>query len=169
MTKEFFQELFDYTYWAHRRVWACVVQLSEEQFTEALDSSVGSLHEQCLHTMSVEFWWFRFLATDTLEFLQAEQYPARATLRAKWDETEEQVRAYLETLTPDELQREVRPDFWDEGAQPIQVWQALFQVANHSTDHRAQTLASIHRLGGPTVGQDYLAYLFEKQGLPDEA
>lgn len=169
MTREFFQEIYDYSYWAQRRVWACVEQLSEEQFTQDLESSVGALFDQCLHTMAVESWWFHFLATGELVFLQAEDYRTRAVLRTKWDETEKQVRAYLDALTPDELQREVRPDFWDEGEQPIRVWQALFQVANHSTDHRAQTLAGIHRLGGPTVGQDYLTYLAHKQGLTDEA
>jgi uncharacterized damage-inducible protein DinB len=33
------------------------------------------------------------------------------------------------------------------------------QVINHSTDHRAQTLAMLHHLGAPTIGQDFLAYL----------
>jgi uncharacterized damage-inducible protein DinB len=37
------------------------------------------------------------------------------------------------------------------------------QVINHSTDHRAQMLAGLHRLGAPTVGQDLLDYLFMQQ------
>jgi uncharacterized damage-inducible protein DinB len=35
--------------------------------------------------------------------------------------------------------------------------------ANHSTDHRAQTLAGLHKLGAPTVGQDYLNFCWEKR------
>jgi uncharacterized damage-inducible protein DinB len=35
----------------------------------------------------------------------------------------------------------------------------MIQVANHSTDHRAQTLRLLHDLGAPTFGQDYLRYL----------
>ncbi|PJF26553.1 MAG: hypothetical protein CUN52_15675 [Phototrophicales bacterium] len=43
------------------------------------------------------------------------------------------------------------------------VRDALVQVANHSTDHRAQTLAGLHQLGATTVEQDYLFYLWEKE------
>ncbi len=46
----------------------------------------------------------------------------------------------------------------------IKVWEALVQVANHSTDHRAQIMAGLHRLGAPTMGQDFLDYLFETRG-----
>jgi uncharacterized damage-inducible protein DinB len=112
--------------------------------------------------MAVESWWFRFLNQGDLVFLDLEDYPSRATIRSAWDEVERAVRGYLAALTPTELEREVRPPFWEEG-QPIKVWQALVQVANHSTDHRAQMLTGILQLGGPTIEQDYLGYLFAKQ------
>ena len=38
----------------------------------------------------------------------------------------------------------------------------LLHVFNHGTDHRAQALAMIDRLGGETVGQDLLTYLVEQ-------
>ena len=73
------------------------------------------------------------------------------------------IRAYLDHLTPEELAREVRPEFWPRGRRPIKVYQAITQVTFHSTDHRAQMLAGLHRLGAPTVGQDLLDYLFMQQ------
>jgi hypothetical protein len=36
---------------------------------------------------------------------------------------------------------------------------------NYSTDHRAQTLAALHRVGGPTTPQDYLFYHFDRAGV----
>lgn len=77
------------------------------------------------------------------------------------------VRGYVASVDDAELQRDVRPDHWDPDERPIKMWQAMLQVANHSTDHRAQVLAGIQRLGGPTVGQDYLDYLFEQQQAVD--
>jgi uncharacterized damage-inducible protein DinB len=74
------------------------------------------------------------------------------------------VMAYLETLTPDELEREVRPSVWEDGRPPIKVWEVRTQVANHSTDHRAQTLAGLHRLGAPTVMQDFRFYAWSLRG-----
>ena len=161
MDRQYFVELYDYNFWAQRRVWTCVMQLSEQAYREDLQYSVGAIHEQCAHTLAVEHWWLTFLATGELRFI-GETLTDRATIRAQWDATEAMVRTYLDRLTPDELQREVRPGFWSAGQGPIRVYQALLQVANHSTDHRAQTLAGLHRLGAPTVGQDVLDYLFER-------
>jgi uncharacterized damage-inducible protein DinB len=156
----YFHELYAYNYWTHRQLWACIEELSEVQFQQDLDYSVGSLCEQCVHTLGIEFWWFRFLKTGRLEFPEPEKLVTRAAVRAEWDRVEQEVMAYITALTPEELARTVKPPFWEENQAPVQVWQALLQIANHSTDHRAQTLAGIHRLGGRTIEQDYLDYHF---------
>ena len=57
MNAERFRKLFDYNYWAHRRVWECVESLSESQFVQPCDYSVGSIHDQEVHTMSAEWLW----------------------------------------------------------------------------------------------------------------
>ena len=41
----------------------------------------------------------------------------------------------------------------------MQVWEVLFHVLNHGTDHRAQVLAMLHHLGVPTWPQDYAIFL----------
>lgn len=159
MDKTYFRDLYTYTFWADRQVWNCITTLTEDQFKYDLDYSLGSIWVQCVHMMAVEYWWLTYLSTGELDFLDLEDYPTFDSIRAKWDQVEAMVMRYLDTLTPDELTRQVHPDFWDELEPPIFVWQALLQVANHSTDHRAQILAGLHQLGAPTVGQDYLSYL----------
>jgi len=163
MDERYFAEFFDYNCWAHARVWDCVLQLTDEAFRQDLHYSVGSIHDQLTHTLSVEHWWFTYLSTGELHFLDLDQLTTRETIRAQWDATAAMIRAYLARLTRDELAREVRPLFWPEGRRPIRVYQAISQVLNHSTDHRAQILAGLHRLGVPTVGQDLLDLLFEQQ------
>src|SRR5262249_8923967 len=158
-----FRDLYAYNEWAYRRVWTCLEQLSDEHFTHDLGYSHGSLREQCLHTLGTTSWWFRFLQEGTIPFLEREHLDTRPAIRAAWDDIAQTVRTYLAEVTEVELRREVRPDFWDAHERPITVWQALLQVANHSTDHRAQMLVGIQRLGGPTVEQDYLRYLFSQQ------
>ncbi|HEY7984332.1 MAG TPA: DinB family protein [Ktedonobacterales bacterium] len=158
-----FRDLYAYTFWADREMWACVEQLTDEQFARDLGYSRGAPREQCIHIMAVEYWWPHFLRTGELHFLRAEDYPTRAAIRAKWDEVEREATAYLAGLTPSELERDVRPDAWDAEDQPIKLWQALVQVANHSTDHRAQVLAGLKTLGAPTFEQDYLTYIFARR------
>lgn len=163
MNTAYFKRLYDYNFWAHRRVWDCVMELTPDQFSQELDYSIGSIQTQVVHTMGVEYWWFHFLNEGILTFLEVEDYPNRTLIRNKWDEVEQYVRDYIHNLTPAELEREVKPEFWYEEERPIKVWEALLQVSNHGTDHRAQTLAGLHQLGVPTVGQDYLDYVTATQ------
>lgn len=157
-----FREMYAYNFWADRQVWRCVEQLTEEQFTREVAFSRGSLRNQCIHIMGTEFWWFRFLRTGNVEFLDSDDYPTRAAVRARWDTTEQEITRYLADITPADLTRKVRPEVWDADDPPVQAWQAMFQVANHSTDHRAQALATIHQFGGVVVEQDYLNYLWDQ-------
>jgi uncharacterized damage-inducible protein DinB len=155
MNPTYFQELYDYTAWANRRLWDCTATLSDEQF--------ASIREPLLHVVAVERWWLHFLRTGALPSFDELASWSRETLRAKWDEVDASNREYLATLTPEELERRVRPPFWEGDKQPIKAWEALIQVANHSTDHRAQIMKDIGALGGTGVEQDFLTYLFEKQ------
>ncbi len=163
MSIESFQEMYAYNFWANRQVWSCIEQLSEEQFTQDSGYAHGSLRAQSIHIMDVEWWWLHFLATGELSFLNEDDYVTRADVRRQWDLVEKAAMAYIQMLTPAKLERDARPEFWREERKPIKVWQALFQVANHSTDHRAQMLAAIHEMGGATIEQDYLNYAFEQQ------
>ncbi len=163
MDKIFFRTLFEYTFWTDRQVWDCILTLTDEQFDEPLDYSIGSIRNHCAHMMSVEYWWLYFLEHGELPDFNALQVyfdkaTPRSVIRERWDEVEKGVLAYIDTLTPEELQREVKPPFWDDGKRPVRAWEGLLQVAYHSTDHRAQILAGLHRLGAKTIGQDYLNF-----------
>ncbi len=167
MNQDFFVQLYDYTFWAERKLFDCVLALSDAQYRQPISFSIGPICAHVVHLMSVEHWWFYFLKTGVIDFIDDEAAMAqpREALRAQWDEVERDVRAYLATLTADELARKVKPPFWKEDRAPIAVWQALLQVANHSTDHRAQALAMLHtQFGAPTFEQDLLEYLAERGG-----
>ena len=164
MTPAYFQELYDFNDWNNRRVWECLQPLYDEQMTQPVDASDWSLLIHCFHVLAVEEWWIRFLATGEVKFLELEAFPDRPSLHAQWELTRSMVRAYMASLTLEELQRTVRPPFWEADKGPIKVYQALTQVAMHSADHRAQLLTHIRRMDGPTVEQDFLVYLFAKQG-----
>lgn len=162
---DYFKQVFAYNVWANRRIWAAIEQLSDEQFDAPNDFSIGSLHIQVAHLMSVEFWWFNFLSTGQLVFVADEEWADRAAIRRKWDEAEVIIRAYLDRLTDEELNRLVKPDFWKPDAPPYSVAEAILQVFNHSTDHRAQIGAALHRVGGPAAPQDYLFFHFDRAGI----
>jgi uncharacterized damage-inducible protein DinB len=162
MYRDHFLELYDYTAWANRRVWDCVLRLSDERYFQPLEYSVGSIFAQCLHTAAVEQWWGDFLRTGELLFLDddnIEELRPREALAAYWDDVATRNRTFIASLNEADFRRKVKPAFWEAEEPAITVAQALTQVANHSTDHRAQILAMLYSLGAITTDQDFLAYL----------
>lgn len=163
MNAQYFRRLFDYNYWAHRRVWSCVVQLSEEQFSQPSDYSVGSVHEQLVHTMEAEWLWLtRVLGNSVPRLAPASEYPTRHAIRARWDFIETEWRAYVSVLKDDDLSKLVEfESISDHTQRRMILWEALAHLLNHGTDHRAQTLARIHQVGGKTIEQDIAFYAWE--------
>ena len=161
MNKDYFEQLYDYTFWADRKFFVCAMTLTDEQYHQDIDFSQGSIANHVMHIMMVEHWWIQFLATGALNFFGEDVFALpRDAIRAKWDQVEQNVRDYLATLTPEELARPVKPEFWDPDERPIAVWQALTQVAHHSADHRVQAMAMLHtQFSAPTFEQDFLSYL----------
>lgn len=159
MTRDYFIRLYDYHAWANRKVWDCVLQLSDEQFTQDLAYSRGSLRDQVFHTMTTEHMYLSFIVTGDVEWFEAGDYPDRAALRRQWEAVEANSRAYVAAVTPDELARLLK---WGDRP-PIYVWEALTQVVLHSMDHRAQILNGLHQLGAPTVEQDFIYHALESR------
>ncbi len=166
MNIQMFQELFEYNRWANARVWQCVMQLTEAQFHEPSTYSFGSVQKQVVHTMDAESLWHkRLLGFSPPAFLNPADYPLRSMIRAEWDIIEGDLADYVDRL--DERQLEAEMEYRSingDALRHLPVWQALQHMVNHSTDHRAQTLAQIHHVGGPTVAQDLVFYTWEKQG-----
>ena len=157
------QLYFDYNYWAHRRVWECILTLSDEQFTHNLGYSLGSIHAQVVHVMSGEWVWLtRLRGYMPTAMLKTEAYPTREAVRARWDEIEADVRGYLPTLTAVQMNETLTYRTMTGGELQNRYGEILLHVINHGTDHRAQILAMLHQLGAPTVEQDLIFYLREK-------
>ena len=49
--------LFDYSYWANRRLLGTIAQLAPDQFTQEIGGSYGSIRNTLVHIMSAEWGW----------------------------------------------------------------------------------------------------------------
>src|SRR6476469_5414455 len=98
--------LYGYHFRANRKLWdTCIVPLSDEQFLQPLDYSIGSIRNQVVHMMDIEEGWFVGLRTNTASrgpFRNPEAWPTREKIRADWDTAESDIRAYLADLTDEE-------------------------------------------------------------------
>lgn len=160
MNADGFRYVFNYHFAENRAMWdQHIVPLSQEKFTAKIDYSIGSMRNHVVHMMDVDHAWFSDLRGDDFEGMND---PAtlsdRDTIRAEWDRVEQKMRDYLDKLTDDMLMTQ---PLQNEEDKDIYVWQALWQVANHGTDHRAQLLRILHDCGADTRGQDFIFYVYD--------
>jgi uncharacterized damage-inducible protein DinB len=160
MNAKAFRHFYDYHFYENRKIWdSYVTPLSHEQFTQAVDYSHGSVRNQIVHLISADDTWFSALrGVEIPETLNPSDFPDRESIRAHWDNVEQNMRVYLATLR-DELLFE-KP-FADGEDKDLILWQVLLHVVNHGTDHRAQLLRLLSDLGVKTTSQDYIFYVYE--------
>ena len=161
MNADAFRHFYGYHFWLNRRIWdEAVSQLSDDQYTQPLNYSRGSIRDQLVHLMNCENSWFSGLrGVDFPEDADPASFHTREAFRAAWDAVEQNVRAYLANLTDDMLN--TKPLQGEDAG--LYLWQVLLHVVNHGTDHRAQILRQLNDLGVQTEWQDYIFYCYGSQ------
>lgn len=160
MNADAFRHLYSYHFAENRKMWnAWIMPLSQEQFTQHIGYSIGSVRNHAVHLMSVDDTWFSGLRGDEIpEWLEPADFEDRKVIREYWDAVEQKMRGYLAALRDDMLFAKPFPEGEDEN---LIVWQVLLHVVNHGTDHRAQMLRLLNDLGVRTGPQDYIFYVYD--------
>jgi uncharacterized damage-inducible protein DinB len=160
MNADAFRHFYNYHFSENRKMWdVYILPLSQEQFTQVVGYSHGSVRNQVVHLISADDVWFS--ALRGAEFREAPAPAAfddRKVLRAHWDSVEQAMRAYLAGLRDEMLF--VKP-FAEGEDKDLILWQVLLHVVNHGTDHRAQLLRLLNDFGVKTTPQDYIFYVYD--------
>jgi len=165
MNADAFRHLYAYHFAENRKTWdAYITSLSQEQFTQPVDYSLGSVRNHIVHLINVDESWFSELrGVEVPDWRNPAEFEDRADIRAEWDSVEQMMRIYLANLRDEML---FAKPFEGEDKDLI-VWQVLLHVVNHGTDHRAQLLRILHDFGRKTGPQDYVFYAYDHPyGLP---
>ncbi|MBZ0294232.1 MAG: DinB family protein [Anaerolineae bacterium] len=160
MNADALRHFYDYHFTENRKIWNdYILPLSQEQFTQTVNYSHGSVPNQIVHLMSVDDTWFSPLrGVDIPEPLDPAAFDDRKAIRAYWDRVEQHMRDYLAGLQDAMLDEK---PFTEEEDQDLILWQVLLHVVNHGTDHRAQILRLLNDLGVKTGPQDYIFYVYD--------
>lgn len=163
MNADAFRQFYDYHFSQNRALWNdYILPLTQEQFTQPVNYSIGSIRNHVVHLMSVDDAWFSPLrGGEVPDSLDPADFEDRSKIRAHWDAVEQRIRDYLATLTDDMLLQKPIPEGEDKN---LTLWQMLLHVGNHGTDHRAQMLRILHDLGLKTGPQDFIFYAYEQGG-----
>ncbi|HEX2619946.1 MAG TPA: DinB family protein [Phototrophicaceae bacterium] len=174
MNIDYIRTIIDHNYTRHRQLWDSVMTLTDEQYVQPVDYSLGSVRNHMVHLASVDQRWISRIngvstsdAPTVPDRLRFEAFPTRQSARQKWDEVENRVIQTVMDLDDEALDRVIQFEVRRDSGVTIQarntVWQILAHIVNHGTDHRAQVLAILHQMGAPTFEQDLMIYLWDNQ------
>lgn len=158
--------LYNYNYAVHSNVWDCIDHITDEQFVQDVNYSLGSIRNHYVHLINVDSRWMsRMQGTPLPDRVLESDFTTKALTRARWEQVASNMLQFVGTLREDDLDRVIDYDLPHRGGwKHDPMWQILVHVVNHGSDHRAQILPILHGLGAPTLEQDLMIYLWGREG-----
>jgi uncharacterized damage-inducible protein DinB len=171
MKSEEIKLIFEYNFWANRRILTACARVTPEQYAAAADTGVGyeSLRATMLHIIGSERGW-RLICQGIAEVdwdeLSEAEYPTVQSLEGRWLAEEAEMRAYIGSLSNDDLQSIVRYPIDSGTIRERLLWHCLYHLANHGTQHRSEAAALLTSYGQSPGDTDFTVFLNEHFNLP---
>jgi len=154
--------LVDYLYWVSHRLLDAAAPLTADQFTKVSSVTIRDLRSTLVHELDVEWSWRLNLQGrpeeefDSDKELRPEDYPDVQQLRDHWARDEAEMRAWLASLTDDDMEALV-PSVLTGDERPL--WQYLLHIVTHGQQQQADA-ATLLTVAGRSPGElSFLEYL----------
>lgn len=153
------ERLYDYNYWANKKLFGVISQLTPEQFTGATVGSYGSIRNTLVHTMSAEWGWLdRCGGTKRGPQLKADDFTTFESVAETWERVERYVREFLSGLEDEDLSRNIEFTLFEK-THSIPLGDLMQHAAIHAVHHRAQVALLLRTLGYVPGNFDYVLFV----------
>ena len=147
---EYAKTLAAYNRWMNDRIYAACARLSDEQRKRDVGAFFKSIHGTLNHILLGDRLWFgRFTGVPfVVQSLNQELYADFAELRAQRSKTDEDIIAWVNSLSGSEFAGQmsymstVNPQL-----RTYPFWVAITQLFNHQTHHRGQVTTLLMQQG----------------------
>ena len=165
MTVKDLEVLYEYGYWANKKLFDAISQLTPEQFTQSVAGSYGSIRNTLVHTMSAEWGWLDRCGGEVRgPALRPEDYPTAESLIEGWNRVEGYVREFLSRLKDEDLAHDVEFTIHGLEKQSMRLGYLMQHAAVHGVHHRGQVALLLRMLGYAPGNFDILFYYADKRG-----
>jgi uncharacterized damage-inducible protein DinB len=163
--------LYDYNDWADARLLAACAKVTSEQYAAPSPYGHGSLRATMIHIMD-NLWQQRITlqgyykepladeaAYDATE-LHEDAFPTFAMLQERWIIEQQEMQAYLDTLTEETLNSTIRYVIPGKIRERT-VWHILVDLIIHATQHRSEAAMLLTSYGQSPGDFDFTMTLNE--------
>lgn len=165
MTPTDFVTLYDYNYWATRKILERAAELTPEQYAAPASVPFGSLRGTLVHMLSAERNWRRRCEErfSPSQMLAEADYPAFDDVVALWKEEEAAMRGYVASLSEADLAERIH--YRDSRGNPFDVplHLILTHVVNHGTQHRSECGIMLTDFGHSPGNIDFIYYVLDNK------
>jgi len=159
--REDIELLLRYSDWANDKILARAEKVSAEQLGALNDFGWGSLRGALVHLMDAEYVWRNLLKDgEHVEWLQPDDFPDVASIRARWGEERAAFWKYLNSLSDADLSGII--SYKGDETRYRVLWHCLAHVVNHGTQHRAECAALLTGFGHSPGNLDFTVFLLDK-------
>jgi uncharacterized damage-inducible protein DinB len=129
-----------------------------------MGNSFSSIRDTLVHLYGADWiWCARWEGDSPAGLPSCEAYPDVAAIRRTWTEHERRVRAVVEGLGEEGIQRPLPYRGMDGRHQAQVFWQQLQHLVNHGSYHRGQVTTMMRQLGvAPPKSMDLIAFHRER-------
>jgi uncharacterized damage-inducible protein DinB len=165
---ELIQGLYEYHWWANRRLFDVAAGLGEEVAAREAGKqfSFPTLRRMLAHIYGADWVWLqRWIGTSPSPTkLPGDEIPSLGVLRARWDALEREQRAFIQGLTVTDLTRVVTYRNTAGGEFRLALGPLLQHVANHATHHRSELATMLTVSSGSPPPTDLVVYHLLRTG-----
>lgn len=160
VSKQYFQSVFGYHFWANGRILDKASCISPAEFEENLGVGHGSLQSTLYHMLRTEDIWAQLVKDGelTAEVLVEDHYTNLTTIKAKWREIEQTYLFFLDRSADKDFEAIVAVKDQNGIVTPFQRWRMLQHVLYHGAQHRAEAALILTHLGQSPGDLDFIFY-----------
>lgn len=160
------RRLYDYGYWANKKLLDVIAGLTPDEFTRTVAGSYGSIRNTMVHTLSAEWGWLdRCGGPARGKRLNPDDYPTVETVTETWNQVESYVRDFLSVLETEDLASSIGFEI-DGTEHTLPLGELMHHAANHGVHHRGQLALLLRLLGHAPGNVDLLFYYGDKSRSP---
>ena len=166
MTVKDLKVLYEYGYWANKRLFRVILWLTPEQFTQHVGGSYGSLRNTLVHALSAEWGWLdRCGGRPRGPRLEPENYSTVESVVAEWNRVEAYLRGFLSGLKDEDLEREIQFKIEGVDRPSMKLGNLMQHAAVHGIHHRGQVALLLRMLGYEPGNFDMLIYFAQQRSV----